>query len=349
MRNLNRLIDAVQRNCHIADARHARDTSLCIYLLQMREHYRWENDLPLEEQPRRSDLGAWLAAREALWSELEDAPFDALPVGGHCLDPFDAEGINSRLTAEELVYGGGVGRFRRPHFFLARLVRVERRDGLRVLVAGCEYARDLSAPLAVLRNDTVYLRTESVRRWLWDKVELWRMKKTDGALASALACYDFGDNAAQALERMVEAESEAIVLHELGESQAELLLGAPWRDMLGALSSKRAEMVARAVRDHLADCASTLPALFAAGADASIHFYFANFDGMRKALFPKLDRAYRCWRDSGELSEFAEPVRSGRAHWEDAARRLLDIGRLAGGEAGSLDRNIERDEPALAL
>ncbi|MGC2520621.1 MAG: Sfum_1244 family protein [Burkholderiales bacterium] len=349
MRNLNRLVDSVQRNCHVADARHARDTSLCIYLLQMREYYRWENDLPLEEQPRRNELGTWLTEREALWSGMEDAPFDAISVNGHPLDPFDAEGINTRLAPEGLVYGGGIGRFHRPHFFLARLERMERRDGLRVLVAGCEYARDLSAPPAVLHNDTVYLRTESVRRWLWDKVELWRMKKTDGALASALTCYGFGDNAAQALERMVEAETEAIILHELGESQAELLLGTPWCDMLGTLSSKRAELVARAVRDNLADCASTLPALFAAGADASIHFYFANFDGMRKALFPKLDRAYRRWRDGGELAEFADTVRSGRAHWEEAARRLLDIGKLAGGDAGSLDKNIEREEPVLAL
>jgi hypothetical protein len=347
MRNLNRLIDAVQRNCHIADARHARDTSLCIYLLQMREHYRWEHDLPMEEQPRRSDLGAWLTEREAMWSDLEDAPFVAIPVDGHCLDPFDAAGINARLAPEGLVYGGGVGRFRRPNFFLARLERAEQRDRLRVLVAGCEYARDLSAPPAVLRDDTVYLRTESLRRWLWDKVELWRMKETEGALASALACYGFGDNAAQALERMLEAETETVILHELGEGQAELLLGTPWRDLLGTLSSKRAELVARAVRDNLADCASTLPTLFAAGAEASIHFYFANFDGMRKALFPKLDRAYRRWRDSGELAEFTDSVRSGRAHWEDAARRLLDIGKLA--DAGSLDKDIEREESVLAL
>ena len=32
-----RLVDAVQTNCHIADARGAADLSLCIYLLQMRE------------------------------------------------------------------------------------------------------------------------------------------------------------------------------------------------------------------------------------------------------------------------------------------------------------------------
>ena len=36
------LVQAVQTNCDIADARHARDVSLCTYLLGMREFYRWE-------------------------------------------------------------------------------------------------------------------------------------------------------------------------------------------------------------------------------------------------------------------------------------------------------------------
>jgi hypothetical protein len=36
----HQLRDSVQRNCHLADAEHARDYSLCIYLLKMREYYR---------------------------------------------------------------------------------------------------------------------------------------------------------------------------------------------------------------------------------------------------------------------------------------------------------------------
>jgi hypothetical protein len=45
------LVQAVQTNCHIADARHAADLTLCTYLLQMREFYRWEQGLPLGAQP----------------------------------------------------------------------------------------------------------------------------------------------------------------------------------------------------------------------------------------------------------------------------------------------------------
>ena len=39
------LLEAVQTNCHIADARHAQDLSLCTFLLQMREFHRWERGL----------------------------------------------------------------------------------------------------------------------------------------------------------------------------------------------------------------------------------------------------------------------------------------------------------------
>jgi len=36
-------IAGVQANCHTADAKHARSMTLCTYLLEMRELYRWEH------------------------------------------------------------------------------------------------------------------------------------------------------------------------------------------------------------------------------------------------------------------------------------------------------------------
>ena len=289
-------------------------------------------------------------------SELEDESFGTLPVGDASLDAFDTQGVNAKLLPQGYVYGGGYGRFHRPHFFLARLDRAEQREGLTVLVAGCEYARDLSAPPAVLRNGTVYLRRESMLRWLREKVELWGARKSDGALSAALDRYGFGADPRAALERMAQAETEAIILHEVGEARADAMLGDRWRDMIAALTSRRAELTARAVRDNLADCDSTLPALIESASDASIHFYFANFDGMRLALFPSLERAYRRWRESGEHGALAEAVSAGRAHWEAAARRLLAIHADApGGDADrakaaeALDARIEAEQGALTL
>jgi hypothetical protein len=222
-----------------------------------------------------------------------------------------------------LVYGGGYGRFGKPHFFLAQLERHEQRQGLRLFVSGCEYARDISAPPAALLHGAVFLRRDALRRWLWEKVEIWGVRKADGALKSALDCYGFAADAETGLERMAEQEAETLILHELGESMAEPLLGAAWSDLIASLKGRRAETFARAVRDNLADCLSTLPRLVERNAACSIHFYFANFDGLRANLFPLLDQAYRRWRESGNPEPLREAAQAGSAHWHEAALSLL--------------------------
>src|SRR5574341_1746746 len=98
MRDLHRLIDTVQRNCDIADARHARDATLCIYLLQLRELYRWEQELPLSAQPPKEDIAQWMMAREARWDSLAEEDYARLPLGGEYCDPFDAPALNHHLA-----------------------------------------------------------------------------------------------------------------------------------------------------------------------------------------------------------------------------------------------------------
>ncbi len=86
-----------------------------------------------------------------------------------------------------------------------------------------------------------------------------------------------------------------MILHEIGEGLAERLLGRDWKDMIASFTRKRPEILARAVRDNLADCLSTLPGLIERDAQCSLHFYFANFEGMRRTLFPRLVESYRRW------------------------------------------------------
>lgn len=319
---LERLTATVQANCDIADARHAREMTMCNYLLAMRELYRWEAGLPLRQPLKQAELSAWIARREALWNDLEDAEFRPLPIGGGC-DPFDNAAINDALAPQGLVYAGGLGRWGKPHFFLGELARQETRHGLTVLVSDREHARDLFAPPAALREGLVFLRLDALRRWLWEKTEVWGVRQADGALKAALDGYGFADDAEAALERMAARESEALILHEVGEGMAEPLLGADWRAMLVSLSQRRAELLARAVRDHLADSLSTLPALLEHGTEPSIHFYFANFDGLRRSLFPRLTAAYATWRKTGDDADLRMAYLDGQTHWREAALRLL--------------------------
>jgi hypothetical protein len=322
------LIEAVQKNCHIADARHARDMTLCTYLLEMREFYRWEHDLPPGSTLPREDIGRWITEREALWEGVVEQEFMPLPLGGTLHQPFAAVELNEALLPQGLVYGAGIGRFHKPHFFLGRLERTETHDGLRVLVCECEYARDLTAIPAALQGGTVIVRREALRQWLWEKAEAWGMKRQPGAMARTLAAYGYDADPAAALARMTERETETLILHERGEHAAGKLLGPGWEEMLAGFTGRRAELLVRAVRDNLADCLVTLPALLDQNDDASLHFWFANFDGLRRELFPRLVSAYEQYL-VGDAAALRTTAAAGTEHWLAVVRRLLALDEAA--------------------
>jgi len=167
MRDFPKLVSVVQRNCDISDARHAGDYGMCTFLLKMREYYRWESELPLASTLPRDELGDWLKDRERSWDAIEGDDFMPLPLARGAVHPFDAEAANLELVPRGLVYSAGYGRMRKPVFFLGNLLRVEERAGLIILVSSCEHARELAAPPAMLQGRTIFLRQESVRRFLW--------------------------------------------------------------------------------------------------------------------------------------------------------------------------------------
>ncbi|MBI3546744.1 MAG: hypothetical protein HY081_09175 [Gammaproteobacteria bacterium] len=322
---------------------------MCIFLLKMREFYRWENDIPFTCELPKSEVGEWLQQREHMWSDLETTSFEPLPLENRALDPFDADTINRELIPQGYVYSGGYGRFYKPHFFLGTLLKKEQRGGYTIYISSCEYARDLEAPPAMLQGKTIYVRQESVRRFLWEKIEEWRWNKKNEAMERALACYPFDTDADAALERMTQNETEAMILHELGEGLAGEKLGEEWHKLISALSRSKAEIMLRAVRDILADCLSTLPHLLAANNTASLHFYFANFGGMRKHLYPEALEAYRRWVKEPDLNILRTLVDSGQRRWQETARRLLDIYQEKGAHADTAIENLLEPAPAAAF
>jgi hypothetical protein len=321
------LVDAVQTNCDIADARHARDVSLCTYLLGMREFYRWEHQLPYGASPPRDEVGRWISEREARWEKMADADFVAVPVAGCEFDAFDAGQVNAALAGSGLVYGAGLGRFHKPHFFLGQLDREEQRGAAHLLVCGCEYARDVTAIPAASQGSTLIVRREALRQWLWEKAEGWNVKQQDGSLKSALLAYGFDVDPQAAIERMSEVEIETLVLHEEGELAAGRVLGEEWPRKLDGFTGKRAELLARAVKDNLADCLVTLPGLLQRGSSDSLHFWFSTFDGLRRELFPRLVEAYGN-AGAGDTAIQAAAA-AGRDHFAALGLRLLDMDEAA--------------------
>lgn len=347
--NLAPLIETVQRNCHIADARHARDMTLCNYLLEMREFYRWECDLPLGEAPPRAEVSQWLTEREALWEAVAGEDFRTVPVAQQRFEPFDVGAINRALAPFGLVYGAGIGRFGRPHFFLGRLDREESVDGLQVVVSACEYARDLAAIPAALQNGVIIVRGEALRQWLWEKAETWGVKQAPGPMRRALEAYGYFDDSAAALERMAAAEVASVILHERGEHAAGQALGPAWEEMLASLRERRAEILVRAVRDLWADCQVTVPALIERRAWPSLHFWLANVDGMRRELAPSLLAAGETWAAGGNPAPLAAAAAAGSAHWQALARRLLDLYRDRGAAADAEIAAVTHDLGVVAL
>lgn len=325
------LVGAVQRNCDIADARHAGELTMCIYLLRMRDFYCWQHELPPGREVERGAVGAWMEERERIWESLEDTPFASLPVAGGTVDPFETAQVNASLSTHGLVYSAGYGRRGRPQFFLGELARTERRDGHDIRIAGCEYARDMEAHPGMLLGETVFVRTETLRRWLWDRVEEWRWTRKNEALRRALAYYPLDTDPVGALEAMTEAETESVILHELGEARIGAVLGEAWPALLAEVAGKQEEITARALRDLCADCISTLPALAERGEPAPIHFHFANFTGMRRELEPGLVDAYRRWVEGGSTTALAREAEAALGRARERAQALLAAHGLSAG------------------
>lgn len=332
----------VQRNCDIADARYASDYTLCVYLLKMREYFRWEKGYALDAPLSNDEVGEWLTAREDLWEGLAQDTYAPLPVGNQVIDPFETEKINQALIPQGYVYSGGLGQRARPHFFLGMLKHKFEQYRCTVLLAAEECARDLSSPPAMTLGRTIFVRRDAVRRMLWEKLQEWRWNRAPNTMARALACYDFEHDAETSLETMTDNELEAVILHEIGEVMAGETLGETWHEMLASLPRSKAELMARAVRDHLADALSTLPALLARQDRASLHFYVANLTALRKDLFPSLISAYQRWVEDDDDTRLKALITRARDHWHNLAQNMLSRYQSQGEAAAeSFDRLIE--------
>jgi hypothetical protein len=316
-------MQVVQTNCHIADSQAAGDYTLCIYLLKMREFYRWESGYDYGDPLPGEEVGAWLRQREELWESLAENNFSSIPINGVDYDPFDSRSINSILKSQHLVYSGGLGRNTNAHFFLGVLERNESYNGFEIIVVADEYARDLTAPPAMSQGKTIYIRREAMRRLIWEKYEQWLWNRPNNAMARALSFYDFENQLEQSLTEMTDRELNSAILHEIGEVKAHEILGEQWEELLISLPHSKLELLLRSIRDHLADCHSTLPTIIEQENIASLHFYIANLSHLRKDLFPGLLSAYDEWLESSNFQALKKQVSTGAKHWEHVCQSAL--------------------------
>ena len=333
--NLSKLQQHVQHNCHISDATHAGNYTLCIYLLKMREYYRWEHAMGFDDLIENDNIGKWLTERESLWETLEESPFRQLTIGDEKYEPFDIDGINDVLQKDNLVYSAGYILRGKPHFFLADIEQKHDHDEYQIIVSGREYARELSAPPALSQGSTIFIRSESLRRTVWEKVEESLWNKQQSPLVRAIACYDFKNNLQQSLQLMCDREIDTLVAHEIGEITAGKLLGDSWQEMIIAADHPPVELMLRSIRDNLADCIMTIPSIIENLEPARLHFYIANMGNMRKVLFPALREAYDSWLIENSTKQFESLAQAGQDHWLSVAKTLQDMFQ----KEGKIDRD----------
>jgi len=324
MINIENLAKSVQANCHISDAKYAGNYSLCVFLLKMREYYRWEKNIPLSQPLTKSDVGNWLSQRESEWTDYEDRELTPLIIDDCEFHPFDDVGINAALNPKGFVYSGGIGIFGKPNFFLGELENRRDIDELSIYLSTRELARDLVSPPAMIVENRIYIRKESLRRYIWEKIEEWRWKSDNNApMARALSYYQAkNDDMETVLNAMCDNESHSAILHELGEAKANAILGVEWKDILQTLPHSGLELKLRAIKDNIADTISTLPGLLESENIPALHFYFANLTGMRREIFPEAIQAYSKWNDTSNPKILETLCIQGKNKFLDVATRV---------------------------
>jgi hypothetical protein len=187
----------------------------------------------------------------------------------------------------------------------------------------------------MLREETIFIRREALRRLLWERLETWRWNSPDNAMGRAFACYDIQEDVEAALYEMADSELLSVREHEIGEFLVGQEVGETWNTMLLSVAGTPAELAARAVRDLAADCQRTLPAILSGEREKSLHFYVGNLGGMRKSIFPSLERRYLDWLQSGRLEGLEELVEEGREHWLFLTRKMCELYSEEPARAGS--------------
>ena len=341
---------AVQFNCDVADANFAGNYTMCTYLLKMRELYRWARSIDQAEKLQTSSVSEWVSEKEKYWVSLEDEEFREITIGDRTLDPFDVDQINQAINPYGVVYSAGYSRGCRPEFYLGSLDKIESYDLYDVTISGQEYARDLSASVAMTQGEHVYVRQESIRRMLWEQIEAWRWRRSPpGAMANALSQFPLETDPSHTLEQLLNVQIEYVINHEIGEVAATELLGDDWKKMIMEHAGTRVELIARAIKDHLADAMITFPAMVFSGNATAIHLYFANLQAIRQTLFPQLMDAYNHWCQDGSMEPFKQLMRLSQEHWIQQAERLLQDFHALGESLAVTDSEIEKFQPDFAV
>jgi hypothetical protein len=330
MLDLDHLTRQVLDNCAISDSRHAGLYSVCGLALRLRDLYKWEKGLDPWIEMDSSVILDWIGEKEENWDQLEEKEFNEIRILDKTYDPFDAGGINEVLEPQGLLYGAGYVHSLKPSFLLAVLEEKRLIDGYPVYILGRELARDLLTMPAMSQNDRILIRKEAARLFLWDLI-FFIKNSGRGALRFALESYGVKGQDSKALRRNLarisEAETETYIYHELGEIRDTVFDRHIWRDIIATFSHTPIELLARVVKDLLADTNEhgKLRHIVREQKEASLALYAAFLDGLRKELFPELKEAFQEFTETYNWQVIEQAISGGYARAKNYAEMMSRI------------------------
>lgn len=347
----------VQNNCALSDAKYARNYSLCVYLLRMREFYRWHQEIAAVQPVDQDRVGDWITTTEERWDEIEENNFAPLQILGQPIDPFDFQRINTTLIPAGYVYSAGIGRMGQPHFVLSVLNQHQVADNISIYECGQELARDLVEVPAMVSSDNnhyhLFVRQHSIRRYIAQHYEEWALKQAAGPMAAVVSHFElkaanpgvFDAN----LGRATEALTPMFVAHERGEIDAASRLGPEYRQAVVNSLGTPTEFYLRAVRDLLADSLRVWPTLIEQQDPVLLNFYLADIKGIRRQLFqfggPEI--ALNTTADNSSLNVMQTSLKQQQQRWTAVAQQLArDAGQLRAPELEAHCQQLCRSFPA---
>ena len=329
-RHLEPLRTAIQHNCEISDASGSGIFSICGMALRLRDLNKWEQGFSPWEENEPAALVNWIDQKEQLWENLEGQPFGSLPLNGGMYDPFDTQGINTALVPHKLFYGAGYAHALKPTFFLARVAKTLRLEGLEIIILDQELIRDLLTLPALGQDGAIIIRRDAGRLFLWDQMAYL---KNSGKRFLSFALKQSGlpdagiENRKAHFDTLQAVQEQTYIYHEVGEIKDTVFDREVFRQMIAAFPRTSSELLIRTVKDLLADTGpvGTLSHLIATQQAAGLGFYAAFQDGLFLPLFPELRQAFERFASDRDWDGIENARNTGYERAGHYARTLMDI------------------------
>lgn len=302
--NIANIARQIKHNCDISDAKYWGYFSLCGLLLRLRELYKSEHNISPWSKINQKDIGEWINAREALWAEIEEDNFKNLDINGFSVSPFEASNINSYLRNKNLVYGAGLGLYKKPVFFFGELHSCINKGDYQVYLIQREYARDLFTSSGMLQGREIFIRLEQIVSILWEMFLELRCKK-NGFFEDIFSGVeikpqdDVNAELEKKLENLALRYSEIVLNHELAEAYE---AADEWTNIIFQIEDRKAEYFLRGLKDMLADTSEYGPIKKVIDMEdrGGLGFYISLAEIFHKAVYPELKEAFCSFTLNGD-------------------------------------------------